>query len=320
METQENKIELMGEDGLYEIDGTVPYESDIIIRLLTRFRYVFAVALVILALISLFPLKDYFSSPSTYAPTIETLDKKKQNVTALVASSTALSSAISMLPDDTGSAVADNLMDISVDLGIVLIVIYLEKYLLTIFGFVAFGVLLPIAFTCFVGALLLLGRSTVSRILVHVAVRLVLLGAILLVTVPASVWVTDRIDETYEMSAVDNAAESNQEEGQGQQEDDDGGFLGFVTSIPQLLSDGVADITQSVLDQVGSLVEAFAVMIVTSCVVPILVLVFLLWIANLLLGIKVEIPVSEIQQHAHAVRRNARKTVGSVRDGLKTSK
>ncbi|WP_346695384.1 hypothetical protein [Thermophilibacter mediterraneus] len=323
----QNALELAAEEGLYEVNELASPELDPIVGLLGRFRYAIVALLAVLALVSLFPLRETFSSPETYTATISTLDEKKANVTALVASSTALSAGISVLPDDTGSAIADKLMDVSVDLGIVLVVIYLEKYLLTIFGFLSFGVLVPIGFAGLAAAVALLGRSAISRTFTHVAVRLLLLGAILVSMVPASVWVTDRIDETYETSVAAASVEQEtqeQEQEQPQSDEGDGGILEFITGIPeavanlpQTVADGVTSVTQDILDQVNALVEAFAVMVVTSCAVPVLVLLLFLWVANMLLGIKIEVPVAALQQRARDARRGARGAVGSVRKGIK---
>lgn len=323
----QNALEPAAEEGLYEVNELASPEPDPIAGLLGRFRYAIVALLAVLALVSLFPLRETFSSPETYTATIATLDEKKANVTALVASSTALSAGISVLPDDTGSAIADKLMDVSVDLGIVLVVIYLEKYLLTIFGFLSFGVLMPIGLAGLAAAVALLGRSAISRTFTHVAVRLLLLGAILVSVVPASVWVTDRIDETYETSvAAASVEQETQEQAQAQPQSDegDGGILEFITGIPeavanlpQTVADGVTSVTQDILDQVNALVEAFAVMVVTSCAVPVLVLLLFLWVANMLLGIKIEVPVAALQQRARDARRGARGAVGSVRKGIK---
>lgn len=322
---EQRRFEQADEECTYEAFELATTEPDLVVGLLERFRYVIVVALAVLALVSLFPLKDTFSSPSTYSSTIETLDEKKANVTALVASSTALSAGISALPDDTGSAVADKLMDVSVDLGIVLVVIYLEKYLLTILGFVAFGILAPVGLVALAVSVVLLGRSAVSRTFAHIAVRLLLLGAILVAVVPASVWITDRIDETYAIStSTETTVEQPEAEAEAQQtqEESGGGNIfdlianipQMVTNIPQAISDGVTSVTQDILDQVNALIESFAVMIVTSCVVPILVLVFFLWVANMLLGIKIEVPVAALQQRARGARRSARSAVASIRD------
>ena len=321
----QNALEPAAEEGLYEVNELASPELDPIVGLLERFRYAIVALLAVLALVSLFPLRETFSSPETYTATIATLDEKKANVTALVASSTALSAGISVLPDDTGSAIADKLMDVSVDLGIVLVVIYLEKYLLTIFGFLSFGVLVPIGLAGLAAAVALLGRSAISRTFTHVAVRLLLLGAILVSVVPASVWVTDRIDETYETSvAAASVEQETQEQEQPQSDEGDGGILEFITGIPdavanlpQTVADGVTSVTQDILDQVNALVEAFAVMVVTSCAVPVLVLLLFLWVANMLLGIKIEVPVAALQQRARDARRGARGAVGSVRKGIK---
>ena len=319
----QNALEPAAEEGLYEVNELASPELDPIVGLFGRFRYAIVALLAVLALVSLFPLRETFSSPETYTATIATLDEKKANVTALVASSTALSAGISVLPDDTGSAIADKLMDVSVDLGIVLVVIYLEKYLLTIFGFLSFGVLVPIGLAGLAAAVALLGRSAISRTFTHVAVRLLLLGAILVSVVPASVWVTDRIDETYETSVAAAPIEQEAQE-QPQSDEGDGGILEFITGIPeavanlpQTVADGVTSVTQDILDQVNALVEAFAVMVVTSCAVPVLVLLLFLWVANMLLGIKIEVPVAALQQRARGARRGARGAVGSVRKGIK---
>lgn len=327
---EQRRFEQADEECAYEASELATTEPDLVVGLLERFRYVIVVVLAVLALVSLFPLKDTFSSPNTYSSTIETLDEKKANVTALVASSTALSAGISALPDDTGSAVADKLMDVSVDLGIVLVVIYLEKYLLTILGFVAFGILAPVGLVALAVSVVLLGRSAVSRTFAHVAVRLLLLGAILVAVVPASVWITDRIDETYAVSVSTEATvEQPEVEAEPQQTQDESGggsifdFIAnipqMVTNIPQAISDGVTSVTQDILDQVNALIESFAVMIVTSCVVPILVLVFFLWVANMLLGIKIEVPVAALQQRARSARRGARSAVASMRDNKRRS-
>ncbi len=321
----QNALEPAAEEGLYEVNELASPELDPIVGLLGRFRYAIVALLAVLALVSLFPLRETFSSPETYTATISTLDEKKANVTALVASSTALSAGISVLPDDTGSAIADKLMDVSVDLGIVLVVIYLEKYLLTIFGFLSFGVLMPIGLAGLAAAVALLGRSAISRTFTHVAVRLLLLGAILVSVVPASVWVTDRIDETYETSVAAAPIErETREQEQPQSDEGDGGILEFITGIPeavanlpQTVADGVTSVTQDILDQVNALVEAFAVMVVTSCAVPVLVLLLFLWVANMLLGIKIEVPVAALQQRARDARRGARDAAGSVRKGIK---
>ena len=91
------------------------------------------VALVVMALLSGFVARPHFADIKTWDSTIEVIDQKKGNVLALTTSCVALSAGITALPGDTGTPVAEQLAQLSGNLGIVLAVLYLEKYLLTIF-------------------------------------------------------------------------------------------------------------------------------------------------------------------------------------------
>lgn len=120
----------------------------------------FIVALVVLALLSGFVARPHFADTKTWDSTIEVIDQKKGNVLALTTSCVALSAGITALPGDTGTPVAEQLAQLSGNLGIVLAVLYLEKYLLTILWSVGLGILIP-------SALVLFAVSRHSRALEH---------------------------------------------------------------------------------------------------------------------------------------------------------
>ncbi len=297
----------------YEVPDELAARPDVVMDGIYRWRRVLAAALVLLALVSALPLAEVFSRPETYAATIETLDEKKANVTALVASSTALSAAITAIPDDVGTPVADKLMDVSSDLGIVLMVIYLEKYLLTIFGLAAFRVLVPVGCALLVGSLLLMRRSAVTGPLSRLGVKALLMAVVLFAVVPASVAVTDMVDRTYEVSAQTQVA-GDQEADQAEQpeEEGDGSILDFIASIPEMVTEGVSSLTDDVLDQVNRLIESLAVMIVTSFVIPVVVLLFFLWAANALLGVDMSGALGAARGRMRGAARSARRQVRSA--------
>ena len=163
-------------------------------------KYGLVALLIIAALLSEFVGRPHFENVETWSGTIEVIDAKKNNVLALTTSTIALSAAISALPDDTGTPVAEQLTQLSGNLGIVLAVLYLEKYLLTILGFLSLGVLGPAAFVLLAISLLAHGRLSTGHTLFILGIRLLLIGVIAIAVVPASVWVTQRIDETYQIS------------------------------------------------------------------------------------------------------------------------
>jgi len=70
------------------------------------------------------------SDVSTYAEIIKTLDEMKGTVMGLSAASTTVANAISLIPGDAGMPLANQFTDLSSWLVLVLIVLYLEKYLL----------------------------------------------------------------------------------------------------------------------------------------------------------------------------------------------
>lgn len=267
-----------------------------------------------------------FSSQETYAGVVQSLDEKEDTVLALTASSAAVSTAVSLAPGDAGTPLANKLMDLSADFTFVLAAIYLEKYLLTIAGLVSFRFVFPLA--CVAGMLVMVffRRPMLCATLRRVAAKLFLLGVVLVATVPASVALTDSIEGINEESinstiataegisdeantdaqANDQGEEANGEGASGTDEgsgaSDGGSVLDFISSIPDSVASGVSDVVDEagsaitgVVDEAQSalngFIEALAVMLVTSCVIPLLVLVLFLGIAKLLLGINVDAPL-----------------------------
>lgn len=84
--------------------------------------------------------------------------------------------------------------------GIVLAVLYLEKYLLTILSTLAFGALIPLALGLFCAALLMHNNLSTSRVMRVAGTRVLVVAAVLLFLVPTSVWVTERVDSMYQSS------------------------------------------------------------------------------------------------------------------------
>lgn len=258
-------------------------------------RFVVIGLMVVLALISEFPLRDYFSTTAPYEGVIQTLDEKKGNVTALVATCTAASAGISAIPGDAGTPVAEKLMDLSSSLMIVLAVIYLEKYLLTIFGLATFGLIVPVVCALVAAWALFWGRTQASYTCARLARKLIALGVVLMVTVPTSVLVTNMIDQTYADSLVIEEAQQTEEDAPAEEES--GGFdpLKWLSDTAGAIQNGIESITTGMLDQVNNLIEGLAVMIVTSCLIPVIVLVFFLWMANLILGINIDAPMNALK-------------------------
>ena len=261
------------------------------------------VALVVLALLSGFVARPHFADTKTWDSTIEVIDQKKGNVLALTASCVALSAGITALPGDTGTPVAEQLAQLSGNLGIVLAVLYLEKYLLTILWSVGLGILIPSALVLFAVSLGIHGRWSTSAVLRRVATRVLVVAMIGMALVPASVWVSQKVDETYQVSIeqaeqkATSAAEASSSKSEKKSEaKTDKNVLEQLTegasSLLTSVTDSAKSMTDEVVQQVTDLIEGVIVMIVTSCVIPLLVLAAFLWLGHTLLGIDISGPTN----------------------------
>mgnify|MGYP007057860948 FL=1 len=50
--------------------------------------------------------------------------------------------------------------------------------------------------------------------------------------------------------------------------------------------------TANVENVLNNFIEALAILLVTSCLIPILVLIFFVWLVKMLLGLNIDIPTS----------------------------
>jgi len=254
-----------------------------------------AVGALVLAAISFFALAGFFSNPQTFAKTVAALDEKRNTVMSLVGASTGSSAAISLLPGDAGSAIAEKLVDLSSDFLIVIAAIYLEKYLLTILGAAAFKFLIPIGLVLI--ALMFVGsrRMVFGPSMGQLGAKLIVFGLAVFIAVPASIKVSGMIERTYEASineTIQTAEQTtdnieNSASAQEGEATDSANPLSFLLQVPEELN----KLTDAARNALNNFIEALAVMIVTSCIIPILVLVFFLWLARLVLGIDINLPM-----------------------------
>lgn len=272
-------------------------------------KILFALIPIVIALLSFFVIARFTSSTEFNAKTIQSLDDKKTTVMELAAASTAASAAITLIPGDVGTPIANKLADLSSYFLIVLCAIYLEKYLVTITGYAAFKILVPIACVFFSGYLL--WRKEILRV---VAQKFLLFGLAVYLVIPASVKVADMIETTYASSiestietAKQTTDEIESETGESGQVDDKSSNEksqsdsdsdskenagGFFSGLFNKVQEGVSTATANVENVLNNFIEALAILLVTSCLIPILVLIFFVWLVKMQLGLNIDIPTS----------------------------
>lgn len=237
-------------------------------------RYLAILALIAFAAVSVLQLSHYASSPKLYGRFMDKLDEQKQNAMMLSAVVTVASTAISAIPDDTATPIANQLSELSTPLLIIVCILYVEKYLLTTMGFVSTAILIPAA--CFCGVLYLLFERERFKLWVK---KLVILSLALMLIVPLSVGATIMIENTFAESVNETYHAAYELSQETQEEDTEGknGFFAFFAGI----KDNVTALIEKAKSMLSVLVDAVAVLLVTSCVIPLLTaLVFMAVVKN----------------------------------------
>ena len=242
-------------------------------------KILIAAALLFCLLLSVTFLADRMTSPETYEKTISSIDDKKETVMTLTASSTLASAVVSAIPDDTATPIAEKLSDLSEYFLIVLCVLLSEKYLLTVIGLLSFKILIPAGCVC-LAVSLFVSHPTLRR----AAVKAILCAVILYLAIPASIFVSDMIYDTYEVSINETIASAEELSSQAETlSDGDESIWAKITGAATSLKDSASRI-------LNRFIEALAVMIVTACVIPMLVLLFFIWLIRAATGIVLPVP------------------------------
>lgn len=240
------------------------------------------VVLLLLVAVLSFALVSRVVSSEKYTNIVQnSLDEKKKTVVELTTACTAASAAITLIPGDVGTPIAEKLTDLSGYFIIIFCAIYLEKYLFSIMGALAFKFLIPIA--CLIwSAGIIMTRDNLKRL----AVKMIFLGLILFSVIPVSLGISRSIEKNYEKSmkeTIEQAKKSPDEiqKEQEEEKEEDGNVIEqFVDKVKTGTGDAIEKM-QMVLSNMG---EAIAVLLVTTCVIPILVLLLFIWIVRLFFG------------------------------------
>lgn len=241
---------------------------------LTAGKIVKIVFWVVLAVLSLTVVRSYLVSVDTYRNILSSLDEKRSTVFSLIAASTAVSTAITLIPGDAGTPIAQQIAELSEYFIVVLGALYLEKYLLTILGFLSSVILVPSS--CALSVLNeLRPRSAWMK---RLAVTLLVVGLACVLVIPASVGVSNSIDKTFHESIQDSLdATTEVTEQLDQEAESEGGLWNSLSNAAQSVVGGVSTSLEEAKAALQNVIESVTIMLVTNCVIPIAVVIFFIW-------------------------------------------
>lgn len=238
------------------------------------------------------------------------LDAMREIVVQLTAISTISSTALTLLPGDVATPLAENLADISDYLLVVFAALWLQKYLFSSMGIIVLKYLIPVGMSILIAAGVLdlfnLNPNLSDKIR-YFGKRIAFFGTIVFLVVPTTVFITSQIEDTYQTTINQTIEQANQvqtelsdeavEQDANQEETTNDNFLGQVSDFVTDGVDSVVDFTTGAIEQVTSvvsdlpdkfmitlnnLIDSVAVLIVVNCIAPLLVFSFLIWVVKMI--------------------------------------
>ena len=251
------------------------------------------VALILIAVLSIFVVAPFASSAKTHANSIKTLDEKKITVMQITAATAGSATALAAIPGDATTPVANQILKLSSYLIIVIGAIFLEKVLITLTGFVAFKFLIPIA--CLLYAIYLFAEKDFFK---NLAIKLALFGIVISLVVPVSISASNLIEKTYKDSinqTVEEAKNAQNEVNQAESEETEekNGWDKFTSNVKEGISN-IGDTASKAIKKgeelLNKFIDAIAILLITSCVIPIVVLFTFVWLVKIIFNVNVSLP------------------------------
>ncbi|MBQ4094690.1 MAG: hypothetical protein IJC61_06550 [Oscillospiraceae bacterium] len=226
-------------------------------------------------------VKDYTTDAANYQWAIASIDSRKATVTGLSAAAAAAATAVAAIPGDATTPIAEQIMEISSYLLIVVCVLVLEKSLITVMGGLSFGVIIPAACVLFI--VWLLRRKDW---LYQLAVKLAVFALALAVIIPCSVWASDRIYEVNSESVTQVMEETVAQQDNAQQED----TRPWWERVSSAVSEGTEKLKEEAQRVLNRFVDAIAIFVITYCAIPVLVVLAVLWLLKMFFGVNIPAP------------------------------
>lgn len=255
---------------------------------ITLKKVIITVVLCMIAIFSFTVISKYATSVEVHSSSISALDDKKMKAMELTAGVAATSTAISALPGDAATPIAEQVSELTGPLLIVVCAIYLEKFLLTTIGLVSFKFLIP--FACILAAIYLFTSKEVTKVL---AIKFGIFAMAISLVIPVSVKVTQLIETTFEETITqtyDSADEITNKAEESAEDEKSNAFAEFLKGI----GDSVSNLAENAKNALSVFIDAIAVLIITTCVIPIVVILFFLWIIKMIFGIRINVPAGKM--------------------------
>lgn len=245
--------------------------------------------LVLAAVFSFFIAASMLPETGFVQGSLESLEESSDMVMKFSAVTLSTSLAISALPDDFATPLAESLSDMNIYFIAILVVLFFEKLLLQYGVKLAFVILIPAA--CAVGVLFV---ATQRGLLKGLAIRLCILGLAVALVVPCSTHLTDYVAADLMDYVSETIEETENDAGKlSEAMEDSSGEKTIFERLSDLFHtavNSVSDLMAYFQNTIRRCMNAIAILILTNCLMPLLTLFVLKWILREVFQIVLPMP------------------------------
>lgn len=221
--------------------------------------------------------------------TLESLEESKKTVMEFSGATIAVSLAITALPDDFGSPLANTLTDMNKYFVFIFAVLHMEKLIVVEGMKLSFLYIIPIA--CSLYILAVLSGKAFFR---NLAAKLMIFGLAVVFVIPISTHFTEKVCEDYLVYVDETISEANAgaekvnevmvsgEEGRT--------VFDKLTDAFKTAIQGISDLLAYFENVLKKCVNSIAIMIVTTFILPLLVLLLFRWLLKELFSLSLQTP------------------------------
>ncbi len=244
---------------------------------------------ILVAAISFFLLATKVPETKPVKATLQNVEESKETVFKFAGAVVASSLAISALPDDFASPLANSFTDMNKYFVIILAALMIERLLMVVGVDLVFTWVIPIACAIYIIAIIKDKRSW--RVFSY---KVAVFAMLLLLVVPVSTHLSkvygeeylDYVDETIEETSagtekINNAMQSS---------DGDSTVFDKISEAFKNAMSGIDDLITFFKNGIKKCMNSIAVLIVTTCVVPVVVLLLLVVVFKMMFKAAIRLP------------------------------
>ena len=266
--------------------------------------------LVLIGVFSFFVVTSWPPDRGFIKDSLESVEESSNTVMKFSAATLSTSLAISALPDDFATPLADSLADMNIYFIAILVMLHFEQLLIRYGVKLAFAIAIPAA--CGIGILSILLKKDLLK---GIAARVAVLGLAVALVVPCSTHITNYVAADL-TTYVENTIVDTEDGADKLNEAMEGG------TEEQTIFEKLSDLFQTAINDMSNLMSHFqntirkcmnsiAILILTNCLMPLVNFFILKWILKETFHIALPMPQMRRKRHSDSDSGSGSSTSGS---------